>query len=85
MHLCTDGTSVYTFIRNIFFFWGGGGGGGGRMESEPMLTPREKTLYQKNSSQRRVEPTTLHQRGQRAQHTTNQLLQPSKLSSGRIT
>ena len=32
MHVCTDYTSVYNFIRK---FWG--------MESEPMLTPREKS------------------------------------------
>ena len=46
-------------------FWG--------KESEPMLTPKEKNpLYRKkNSSQRRTEPTTLHQAGLGAQHTTN--------------
>ena len=30
-------------------------------------------LYQKNSPQRRIKPTMLHQAGQRAQHTTNKL------------
>ena len=40
-----------TLIRKSF--WG--------MESEPMLTPREKTLYWKNSPQRRMEPTMQHQ------------------------
>ena len=30
-------------------------------------------LYRKNSPQRRIEPTTLHYAGQRAQHTTNEL------------
>ena len=46
-------------------FWG--------MESEPTLTAREKSpvcVYQKNSPQRRIEPMTLHQAGQRARHTT---------------
>ena len=33
MHVCTDLTPVYTFIRKSF--WG--------METEPMLTPREKS------------------------------------------
>ena len=49
-------------------FWGG-------MESEHMLTPREKSpLSEKNSPQRRrIEPTTQCQAGQRAQHTTNEL------------
>ena len=43
------------------------------MESELILIPREKSpLPEKNSLQRRIEPTTLHQAGQRAQHTTNQ-------------
>ena len=31
---------------------------------------------QKNFPQRRMEPTTLHQAGQRAQHATNELLRP---------
>ena len=42
-------------------FWG--------MESEPMLTPREK--FPLLDVQRRIEPTTLHHAGQRAQHTTD--------------
>ena len=42
--------------ERVFFFFGGGGGGGG-MESEPMLTPREKyPLPYQNFPQR-----TLHQ------------------------
>ena len=53
---------------------GEGGGGGGGIESEPMLTPREKSPPpDKKSSQRSIEPTTLHQAGQRAQHTTNEI------------
>ena len=45
------------------------------MESEPMLTSREKfPLPEKNSPQRSIEPTTLHQAGQRVQHTTNEPL-----------
>ena len=43
------------------------------MDSEPILTPREKSLLpEKNPSPRRIEPTTLHQEGQRAQRTTNE-------------
>ena len=42
MHVCTDWTTVYTLIRKSF----------GRMESEPMLTPREKSpLPEKSSSE----------------------------------
>ena len=33
----------------------------------------------KNSPQRRIEPKTLHQAGQRAQDTTNELFRPPKL------
>ena len=51
------------------------------MESEPMLTQREKSsLPEKNSHQRRIEPTTLHQAGQRAQHTTNELFRGARQS-----
>ena len=39
------------------------------MESEPMLTPREKSFLPE--AQRRVEPGTLHQAGQPAQHTSH--------------
>ena len=47
------------------------------MESEPMLTPRDKSLLpEKKSPQTRIEPTTLHQAGQGAQHSTNELFQP---------
>ena len=53
----------------------GGGGGGGGMEPEPMLTQRKHHLYWK-TSQRRIKPMTLHQAGQQAQHTTNELVQP---------
>ena len=45
------------------------------MESEPMLTPREKSPHWKNSPQRRIEPSTPHQVGQQAQHTTNKPFQ----------
>ena len=33
----------------------------------------------KNSPQRRIKPTTLHQAGQQAQHTTNELFRPKLL------
>ena len=58
IHMCTGYTLVYTLIWKSF--WG--------MESEPMLTPKEKSP--------KIEPTMLHQAGQRAQHTTNELFQP---------
>ena len=52
----------------------------GGMESEPTLTPREKSpLLEKKSPQRRTEPMTLHKAGQRAQHTTNEIFQPQHL------
>ena len=46
------------------------------MESEPTETPKENPFYRKNSPQRRIEPATLHQAGQRAQHTANKLFRP---------
>ena len=39
------------------------------MESEPLLTPREKSPLQE--TQRGIEPTTLHHAGQQTQHTTD--------------
>ena len=46
------------------------------MESEPMLTPREKSPLpeKKKLSQRRIEPTTLHHAGRWAQHTTDRAI-----------
>ena len=41
----------------------------GEMESEPMLTPREKSPLPE--AQRRFQRATLHHAGQRAQHTTD--------------
>ena len=35
----------------------------------------------KNSPQRRIKPTTLHQAGQRAQHTANELFRPPKTTN----
>ena len=48
----------------------------GGMESEPMLTPREKFPLPENSPERRMEPRTLHQAGQGAHHSTNKLVWP---------
>ena len=49
----------------------------------------ENPLFRKNSPQRRMEPTTLRQAGQRAQHTTNELFWPpahsGPLNSGQQT
>ena len=56
----------------------------GGMELEPMLTPREKSPLPEKSLQRRTEPTTLHQAGHRAQHTTiKQDTEPNTLPSSR--
>ena len=49
MHVCTDLTSVYTLIRRSL----------GGIESEPMLTPNEKSPLPEKSPQRRIEPMTL--------------------------
>ena len=46
------------------------------MEWQPMLILREKSPLPENSPQRRIEPTTVHQAGKRAQHTTNKLFWP---------
>ena len=46
------------------------------MESEPTLTPKEKSSLREKKSQRRMEPTSQHQAGRRAQHTTNELFRP---------
>ena len=40
------------------------GGGGGGMESKPMRRGEKSPLPEKNSHQRKIEPTTLHQAGQ---------------------
>ena len=59
MNVCTVWTLIYTLIRKSF----------GGMESELMWTPRGKSPLLENSPQRKVQPATLHQAGQRAQHT----------------
>ena len=48
----------------------------GGMESETMLTPREKSPLPRKKSPQRIEPAVLRQAGQRAQHTTNVLFRP---------
>ena len=48
----------------------------GGMESEPMLTLREKSILLENSSQSKIEPTMLCPAGQRAQVTSNMLFWP---------
>ena len=59
MHVHTEYTSVYTLIHKSF----------GGMESEPMLTPKERSILPE--AQTRIKPTMLHPSGQRAQHTTD--------------
>ena len=69
MHVCTTRPQLTnTLIQKTFQ----------GMESEPMLTPRQRSILPKYSPQRRMEPTMLHQAGQRAQHTTNELLWPQR-------
>ena len=68
MHVCTDQTSVYILIRKSF------GGNGVRTH---INTKGKMPSTGKKSPQRRMEPTTLHQAGQRAQHTTNELFRSS--------
>ena len=48
----------------------------GEWSKNPCKLQGKNPLYWKNSLQRRIEPTTLRQAGQRAQHTTNKLFQP---------
>ena len=49
----------------------------GEWSQNPHYLQGKNPLYQKNSSQRRVRPTTLYQTGQQAQHTVNELFQPT--------
>ena len=50
----------------------------GGMESEPMLTPREKSPLPENFYPE-DQPTMLHHAGQWAQNTTNELFQPHQM------
>ena len=59
MHVCTDYRPWLILSSKSF----------GEMESETMLTPREKSPLPK--AQRRFEPVTLHHAGQRDQHNTD--------------
>ena len=70
MHVRTDKTSVYNLIRKSL----------GGTESEPMSTPREKSgpLPKKSLLRGRLNSRRLHQAGQRAQHTTNELSWPPR-------
>ena len=73
---------LYSHPKEFFGGVGRGreGRGGRPMESEPIVTPREKSpLPEKKCPQRRIEPPTLHQAGQRAQHITNELFRPRDL------
>ena len=66
MHVSTDSTSVYTLIRKSF--------GGVESEQAHIASKGKKSpLRKKKSPQSSIKPTTLHQAGQRANHTTNEL------------
>ena len=61
-HMCAQ-KRLWYILSSETDFWG--------VESESMLTPREKSpLPEKNPPHRRTELTMLHHAGQRAQHTT---------------
>ena len=64
MHVCTD-LGLYSHPKESFFLGGGGGG----VESETILTSREKITLPE--TQRRFKPAMLHHAGQRAQHATD--------------
>ena len=55
---------------------GGVGGGGGNGVRTHVNSKGKNPLYRKKSPQRGIEPTSLHQAGQRAELTTNKLFQP---------
>ena len=63
-----DQTSVYTLIQKSFC----------GMESETMLTPREKTPLPK--AQRKVEAATLHHTGRQAEKLQTELFRPLGIS-----
>ena len=58
MHVCTDDLGLCSHLKE---FWG--------VESEPMLTPREKSPL--SEAQRKVEPAMLGYAGQQTQHFTD--------------
>ena len=58
-----------------------GGGGGEGVRTHVNSKGKKIPLYRKISPQRSIEPTTQHHTGQRAQHTTNKLLQPHVFSN----
>ena len=69
---------VFLLLLFLFCFVFLGGGGGEGVESDSMLTPREKSSLPEIFSHKRIEPTTLHQAGQRVQHTTYELFRPQE-------
>ena len=52
----------------------------GEYSQNPCKLQGKSPLHGKDFPQRRIEPTTLHQAGQQAQHTTNELVQPLAVS-----
>ena len=62
---------LYSHPKEFFFFppWNG-------VRTHVNSKGKIPSTGKKNSPQRRIEPTTLHQTGQRAQHTTSELLRP---------
>ena len=77
---CEHRLDLGLYFRSKELGGGGGAGGGGGMESEPMLIAREKKPSAgKKSLQRSIEHTTLHQTGQRVQHTSNELSRPPEM------
>ena len=66
MHVSTDYTSVYTLIRKSFE----------RMESEPMLTQREKSPLPESFSPEKNRTHDAASSRTAFQHTTNELFRP---------
>ena len=72
MHVCAQTRPRFKFSSERVL---------GQRSHNPCELQGTNPLYQENSPQRRIEPMTLHQAGQRAQHTTNELLRPPKYAN----
>ena len=67
------GPSVSRMILSVPLIYGYRSDSAGRWSQNPCQLQGKNPLYQKISPLRMIEPTRLHQAGQRAQHTTNKL------------
>ena len=71
MHVCRLDLGLYSHPKEVGFFWNG-------VRTHVNSKGKIPSTW-KNSPQRRIEPTTLHQAGQRAQYTTNELFRSPTL------